>query len=235
MIAGIPILLYHRVGPLDGSRMDRYTVSPERFLAQMMFLADAGWNIVSLEEFVARRTRRLPRKSAVITFDDGFSSNIKHAWPILAQFEFHATTFIVTEELGGTNSWDTTEMPRYPLLTSADLFSADPALMAFQSHSLSHASLPSLDDAALEREVNESRTKLEALAGHPITVFAYPFGSWSKRVRSVVRAAGYRAACSCRVGCNYAHTDSYLLRRVWIREADAGWRLHAKLLTGLNL
>lgn len=234
MIAGTPILLYHRVGPRDGSRMDRYTVSPERFLTQMAFLANDGWNVVALEDLLDQGKCPRGGKYLVITFDDGFASNRAHAWPLLARFGFRAATFIVTDQIGGTNVWDDAGMPRYPLLTRADLLAADSALMTFQSHGATHASLPGLDAPNLAREIRESKTTLEALTKRPVKFFAYAFGSWTVRDLNAVRAAGYLAACSCRSGRNGPRTDPYLLRRVEIREEDLGWRLRVKLSTGVN-
>lgn len=213
--------------------MDRYTVSPERFRAQMVRLADRGWRVVPLEGLLERAN--FPRsRHAVITFDDGFASNREHAWPVLAMHGFPATTFLVSDRLGGTNAWDGADMPRYPLLGETDLRKADPRLMAFQSHGASHAQLTMIGDSALERELRESRARLADLTGRPPEVFAYPFGSYSARVREAVRAAGYRAACSCRGGRNSARTDRYLLRRVEILDADIGWRFALKLRSGIN-
>jgi peptidoglycan/xylan/chitin deacetylase (PgdA/CDA1 family) len=234
MFTGLPVLLYHRVGPRDGSPMDRYTVSAARFAAQMAQLADRGWRVVPLEAALDPAAARRGARVAAITFDDGFASNREHAWPVLARHGFPSTTFVVSGELGGTNSWDGMDMPRYPLLRAADVAGADPALLAFQSHGASHASLPEVGDRELEGELRGSRARLGEVTGRLPALFAYPFGSHSARVREAVRAAGYRGACSCRGGRNNAGTDPYLLRRVEILEADIGWRLSLKLGTGVN-
>lgn len=234
MFTGIPILLYHRVGLRDGTRMDRYTVSPERFVAQMEHLARQSWQVVPLEEVLDRGSRTQRARRVAVTFDDGFASNREYAWPVLARHGFPTTTFVVSDKIGSVNTWDDAEMPRYPLLTDADIEAADPQLLAFQSHGATHAALTLLDDTALELEVQGSKARLEALTGRPITFFAYPFGSLSARVHQAARAAGYRAACSCRSGRNNSHTDRFLLRRVEILDGDIGWRLRVKLSTGFN-
>lgn len=234
MLNGTPILLYHRVGPHDGSRMDRYTVTPERFEAQMRVLVDHGWTVLPLDRLSAPGKAAAAARPVVITFDDGFASNRRWAWPVLAGLGLPSTTFLVSDQIGGTNAWDDEGMPRYPLLTRDDIVAAEPSLMAFQSHAATHPSMPGLPSSALARELRESKTHLEALTGRPVTFFAYPFGSWSQRVRSAVAAAGYVAACSCRGGRNRPWTDPYLLRRTEILEQDLGWRLHVKLATGLN-
>lgn len=231
MLRGVPILLYHRVGPRDGTAMDDYTVSPARFGAQMRFLARAGWEAVVLDEVLRRRAS--PARRVAITFDDGFASNREHAWPVLRELGLPATTFVVTGLVGGTNAWDDDSMPRYPLLAQADLRAADPRLMRFESHGATHASLSGAGEAELAREVAQSKSALEALLGRPVSFFAYPFGAWSPAVRQAVRGAGYRAACSCLSGRNGPRADPWLLRRVEIREEDVGARLRWKLATGL--
>lgn len=231
-MAAIPILLYHRVGPLDGSAMDRYTASPESFAEQMDRLAAQGWRGIALDDLFDGEPWSSKRNQVVITFDDGFASNRDHAWPVLANHGFRSTTFVVTREIGGTNSWDNAGMPRYPLLSAQDIRAAAPALMTFQSHGATHASLPEMDDPGVEKELRESRSVLEDLVGKPVAFFAYPFGSLDSRLPRLLRKAGYRAACSVRTGRNTPRTDPFLLRRVEILEGELGWRLRLKLVLG---
>jgi peptidoglycan/xylan/chitin deacetylase (PgdA/CDA1 family) len=65
------------------------------------------------------------------------------------------------------------------------------------SHSVSHPSLPALDDASLSRELEVSRSDLSAATGQPVDTFAYPFGdpsSLDRRTVRSVRSTGYRSA-----------------------------------------
>lgn len=235
MSESTPILLFHRIGPLDGSAMDRYTVSPARFALQMAQLATEGWHGAALEDFLDGRKPYSAGRQVALTFDDGFASNREHAWPVLARHRFRATTFLVAGEIGGVNSWDSAAMPRFPLLGAADLREADPETLSFQSHGATHRPLPPMESPDLEQEIRDSRLRLEAAIGRPVNVFAYPFGAWDRRVRDAVAGAGYRAACSCESGRNGPRNDPFLLRRVEILEGDLGWRLRLKLLTGRHL
>ena len=65
-------------------------------------------------------------------------------------------------------------------------------------HTLEHPFLPMLDDAELDRSLTEGREALEALAGAPLTTFAYPSGGTDARVLKAARRAGYRAAFTTR-------------------------------------
>jgi peptidoglycan/xylan/chitin deacetylase (PgdA/CDA1 family) len=229
----LTVLLYHRVGPLDGSPMDAYTVSPGRFAAQMNWLRDHGWQVVDLEQAVRDGLAKIPERSVALTFDDGFASNRRHAWPVLSDLRLPSTTFLVAERIGEVNTWDDARQGRFPLLSAKDLAEADTPLMSFHSHGATHADLPSLegDPAALEREVASSRARLADML--PVgRLFSYAWGSWSPGVRQAVRDAGYLAACSCIGGTNGPETDPLLLRRVEVSDDDTGWRLAFKVSTG---
>ena len=231
---GIPILMYHRVGPLDGSPMDRYTVSPSRFEAQMKYIATSEWNVIPLDALFDKSILKSAGKSVIVTFDDGYASNMHYAWPVLEKYQMPSTNYIVTEDLGETISWDGVLMPGYPVLTESDLRSANSSLMTFQSHTNSHPLLSELSTDEIERELLESKQKIESLTGMAVNSFAYPFGAWNKVVKHAVHKAGYKAACSCQQGLNRNGTDPLLLRRVEILDSDTNYRLHIKLVTGLN-
>ena len=234
-IRGIPILLYHRVGPLDGSPMDRYTVSPERFYEQMHSLIEAGFSTVPIETIVTCDPAQDLGRVVSMTFDDGFRSNIDYAWPVLEKMGLSCTTFIVSNQLGGTNAWDDDGMPRYPLLTRGDILAANNQLMTFHSHTANHFALPDLDAKAASRELTQSRAVLESLTGKPVDVLAYPFGAWNGLARKAAIKAGYKAACTCRRGLNRASTDRHLLRRVEILDSDRGLQFRFKLSTGRHI
>jgi peptidoglycan/xylan/chitin deacetylase (PgdA/CDA1 family) len=234
-IMGIPILLYHRVGPLDGSSMDRYTVGPERFDEQMHSLVEAGYSTVNFETIIQGDPAQDSGRVVAITFDDGFRSNIDYAWPVLEKLGLSCTTFVVSNQLGGTNAWDDDDMPRYPLLTPEDILSANNQLVAFHCHTCNHIALPGLDATTALQELTESRGVLESLTGKPADVLAYPFGAWNRSTRQLAIKAGYKAACTCRTGLNRANTDRHSLRRVEILDSDRGLQFRIKLSTGRRM
>src|SRR5439155_1384889 len=67
-----------------------------------------------------RGERLLPPRAIIITFDDGYRSNRTIALPLLRQYGFGATIFLVTAQLGKTNAWDRDEL-KEPLLDAADI------------------------------------------------------------------------------------------------------------------
>jgi len=59
-------------------------------------------------------------------------------------------------------------------------------------HTRGHEALTALDDAALDDALREGRAELDALAGRPLDLIAYPHGEVDERVASAARSAGYR-------------------------------------------
>lgn len=97
-MSSVPVLYYHRVNDFDPVPQD---VSQARFAEQMAFLANDGWNTVTpseLNSFVNRNTK-LPRKSVLITFDDGYLDNWVYAYPILKRHRLKATIFLITDRI----------------------------------------------------------------------------------------------------------------------------------------
>ncbi|HTY98539.1 MAG TPA: polysaccharide deacetylase family protein, partial [Rhodocyclaceae bacterium] len=96
-MTALPVLMYHHVSPAPGL----VTVSPAVFRGHMEYLARRGWTTLGaagVEDFYAGRP--LPKKSVVITFDDGYLDNFVHAHPVLAEFGLTAMLFVVTGWLG---------------------------------------------------------------------------------------------------------------------------------------
>ena len=93
----LPILMYHHVSPNPGL----VTLSPAAFREQMAWLARSGWHTPGAREIEAfHQGQPLPRKSVVITFDDGYLDNWVHAQPVLAEFQLKALLFISTDWIG---------------------------------------------------------------------------------------------------------------------------------------
>lgn len=90
----VPVFMYHHVLPKESF----ITSSVEQFEEQMRFLSQNGYKTITSEEFYNYKNKRikLPEKSVMITFDDGWKDNLVYAYPILKKYNLKATLFIVT-------------------------------------------------------------------------------------------------------------------------------------------
>lgn len=93
----VPVLMYHHVNPHRGM----INSSPENFERQISALARAGYTSLSAAEFAAFLSGApVPRKSVLITFDDGYLDNWLYAHPVLARYNMRAVLFTVTGWIG---------------------------------------------------------------------------------------------------------------------------------------
>jgi peptidoglycan/xylan/chitin deacetylase (PgdA/CDA1 family) len=115
----------------------------------------------------------------------------------------------------------------FDVMSWDELASLDPTLVTVGSHTLTHPILTTLDNVSLDRELGESRHRLEARLGRCVDVFCYPNGSTDSRVRSRVQAH-YRAAVTTAPGLVDAGADPFQLNRIRSdpRLSYLAWRMH---------
>jgi hypothetical protein len=103
----VPILVYHNLGPQSKGRL---TIGVATFEEQMRYLKTQGYRVISLNDFLAFASlrRQLPRKSVVLTFDDGWKPFREFAYPLPKELGFTATLFIYSDFVGSRSalSWD---------------------------------------------------------------------------------------------------------------------------------
>jgi len=183
-------IAYHGVGRVD-ARDDTFdlVMPPEHLESQVRFLRRAGYRFLAAGELAGRRPAR---GTAVLTFDDGWQDALEIVAPLLGRLGVTAT-FFVNPGLWGAQH-HTVAGPGGRLLDEDGVRALAAAGFELGSHSMTHVDLRSLDDAALARELVDSREAISALTGKSCRVLAYPFGAHDARVQRAARAAGYELA-----------------------------------------
>lgn len=207
------ILTYHAIekGPPP------LYVEPELFREHLDAIEQAGGRTSTVGELASdMRAGHVPARTVVISFDDGFESVFENALPMLLERGLTATVFCVAGHLGGANDWKTQPpgtLPR-PLAGAEAIAEIAEGGIEVGSHGVHHAPLGSVLGVVVERELRESRERLEEVTGRDVVSFAYPYGSivgasGAQRVREL-----YSAACTTRLGQVRPSTDPYELPRV---------------------
>lgn len=200
----VPILMYHHVSDKLNTR---YAITLSTFRAQMAILHDQGYQTVSVSQLadVIRAGGSLPAKPVVITFDDGYLDTYANAFPIMEEFGFTGTVYIITSTLE--------EGQTYGYMQAAQLKALVRAGWEIGSHSVTHTNLKETK-LGVGNEMRQSKAALEKLLGISVHTFSYPYAVSTEAIRARAEAAGYDSA----VGVDILVTNTprrlyYLSRR----------------------
>src|SRR3989442_15246024 len=182
--------------------------SRERFHSRMKALAELGYSILAPEQFPEwlRGPKLIHLPAALLTFAGGYDDQIENVFPALEQFQFPATFFPVSADLGE-------EPGHLAVLRRNELRAIEKSGHTIGCHSHSHPDLTGLSGADLHREVHGSKQILEKTLGRPVNAFCYPYGAYDARVRKVVQEAGFYVAFTAELGGVRRGGGLYLLTR----------------------
>jgi len=205
----VPVLVYHNIAPRARGRL---VLAARTFEQQMRYLKAHGYRTVSLDDLIeyTRLGRQLPRRSVVLTFDDGYQSFLRHVYPVLKELGFTATLFIYTDYIGlGRNAlgWD-------------DLRRLADEGFALGAHSKTHSELrrrPGESPEAFERRLHTElvvpRQLFQARVGRTPRALAYPYGTHDDELVQKVKEQGYLAGLSVRREGNPSFVHPLRIRR----------------------
>jgi peptidoglycan/xylan/chitin deacetylase (PgdA/CDA1 family) len=186
------VLMYHNFGevPPPGDP-ERLFVTEQTFRAQLDLLRRRGWRALSLAEFLdVLDGAPAPRKSYLVTIDDGHESVLHIAAPILAEAGIPSVLFVPPGLLGGPVTWN----PVYAaerLATKAEIATLAGTGMVVGVHGYDHTRMFGMDDAELHRNVVLAKKEVAEMMGVEPVSFAYPFGTHDRAARRALEDAGF--------------------------------------------
>jgi peptidoglycan/xylan/chitin deacetylase (PgdA/CDA1 family) len=207
----VPILCYHNFGPQSRGRL---VLGASAFEEQMRYLKREGYRVITLREFLEYTSlkRQLPRKTVVLTFDDGWRSFKEFAYPLLKELGFPATLFIYTDFVGARVAMSWQELKEL----------ADEGF-DIQAHSKTHGDMrrkPGEPESEyrqrLQAELVQPLAVFQRRLGRTPTILAYPYGSHDDEVVRSAREAGYVAALDVRRQGNPSFTPPLTIHRAQI-------------------
>jgi peptidoglycan/xylan/chitin deacetylase (PgdA/CDA1 family) len=156
------------------------------------FLSRRGWRVASLCSALAAvsilgigtQTQRseaapMPNGMLSLTFDDGWSSQITNARPEMNLRGLKGTYAVLSQALA--ENWTTVFS-----LAQAKQLKLEGNEIA--SHTVDHADLTTLTDAAMQAEIRNAKSYLAANFGGVVPTFVTPYGKYSTKVLSEIRA-----------------------------------------------
>ena len=209
----VPVLTYHK---FSESKTDKMTVTASTFEEQMKFLKDRGYHVITLDQlfdFLDFKIQ-IPKKSVVITIDDGWRSTYDIAFPILKKYGYPATLFVYTALITGskvTLNWD--------LISEMAGQGID-----MQCHTRTHRKLtaPASKESfkeyfeAIEKELLDAAKAIKMRTQREVRYIAYPFGDINHLGVALLKKQGYRGGFTVARSSNAFYVNNYRVNRSMI-------------------
>jgi peptidoglycan/xylan/chitin deacetylase (PgdA/CDA1 family) len=180
------------------------------FGAQMRDLARRGYHGVTLGQVFDywRHSYALPSKPVVVSFDDGYASQYKEAFPVLRKLGWAGVLNLAVhnERVNGG----------MPLSELKKLVAAG---WEINAHTINHVDLTRVDAATLKHEVAGSRRIIRRQLYVPVDFFCYPSGRFNAAAIAAVKRAGYLGATTTQPGLA-RRAAPYTLNRIRIAGTD---------------
>ncbi len=218
----IPIILYHRFIEQNAAREGRvrddemiYVCYDTAFAQQMKYLYEQGYTSLDFEDYlnVRKAPDELPEKPVIITFDDGYLSNYTIAFPELKKYGHKATLFTALEP--NEYSYKTVEGVD-DFITPEHMREMSNNNVSIQSHTVTHCVLRDLNDETAFYALLEPLNRISKITGRPVRHIAIPRIGYSRRIKKLVKQAGYKTACCNNKGAATGLSDTLALPRIVI-------------------
>lgn len=211
----VPILTYHRFGS-GNAGASKMVVSAANFAAQLEWLKRNDYHVIRLSQLMGylEGKQPLPRRSVVITIDDGYESVFRYALPLLRKYNFPATLFVYTDFVGAGDALTWQQLQEL----------AASGLVDIQAHSKTHRNLiertPGETDERyrqlIDAEARAPRELLERRLPVQVRHFAYPYGDANEVVLEALARSQYQLAVTVNPGGNAFFSQPMMLKRTMI-------------------
>ncbi len=189
----IPVIAFHKVDPRFEWGVTR--VFPNQFRSVLAYLKENNYQTIPLHDALNGQSD-LPAKPIALTFDDSYQSIYQYAFPLLQEFNFTATVFVISGYAGSLNQWDVNlGGKKFRHLSWPEIKELANAGFEIGSHTVHHPDLTRISTASLEKELKESKRHIEDMTGKQAHIISFPFGRYDDRVIEWSRKTGYQHGC----------------------------------------
>ncbi|OPA74569.1 hypothetical protein BVG16_22640 [Paenibacillus selenitireducens] len=224
----VAVLMFHNIDP---EARNNDSITPDQFRADLDELQRNHINFITLEQFRKyMQGGEIPNNAALITFDDGYESYYKFAYPILKERQLGGVCFVITGDLNGSAVVYTPHMTKEEI----QHMTLDDPDMEVQPHTNAlHYKVDRIHDALtgyvttkgvretkqqylerIDKDTELSIEQLKPLNMHPIDSFAYPYGLYNVDAIRTLKSHGIRYAFTTKSGAVNRTSNPMLLPRI---------------------
>ena len=197
----IPIITFHRLVPSDIKeskyKENVWVGSVDIFESMMKYIYDNRYKTISTDELYRSLNNEidLPRKSVMITFDDGFYEDYYLVYPILKKYNLKAVSFVVGSRIKEiTDDYDKNNTG-YIGLDKINEIRNDYPNFEIESHSYNlHYYTKDKKHAIKSKNREELIDDINNNSKYNFNVMAYPFGDYNNIIKDVLKESGYKMA-----------------------------------------
>lgn len=201
----IPVLMYHSIEYEKGNEL---RVPKETFEKHMEWLREKGFYTLTLKEYYNAITtgKQLPKKSILITFDDGYKDNYTNGLPIMKRYKIKGTIFVITSSIDKSKAFINSEEIKEFYNNNFDI----------ESHTVNHRELNLMTYEEQLKELKESKETLDKLLDKETIAICYPVGRYNEDTLRACKEAGYKIAFTTDPGFSNVDQGVYKLKRIRI-------------------
>jgi len=214
----LTVLMYHNVK--EHCIPDDLNVTKQQLDDQFKYLQQNNYHVISLSELndAIHRLKPLPKKSVLISFDDGYKNNYTCLYPLLVKYNFKAAIFLTAGFIGENN-----------YLSVDEIQSMENNLVEYGLHTVKHNSYTQLSAAEIEEDILRTKKTFKHLGINFQPSLAYTFGDFVKndpvKRRQMFQSMQQHGIESAfRIGNRINRVpakNNYLLQRVDVRGTDS--------------
>jgi len=208
----VPIIMYHKITQ-DDAKLSDYAITPREFEEDLQYLKENGYHTVTMSQLIdfVNGDSVLPDNPIVLTFDDGYFSDYKYAFPLLKEYKMKAVFSII-----GIITDEYTQEARQDILYPHILWPmviemVEDGHAELQNHGYDiHGQSGGARGAKQRRgesdeeykvrlsaDLNLFQAKALEVTGIMPTTFTYPFGAYSQSSDDILRSLGFSASLTC--------------------------------------
>ncbi len=216
---GIPVLIYHKITSDLSQELSQTVISLSKFQEQMKYLYDEGYTTLSMDELVDFMCGKITfEKAVVLTFDDGWLS-VKDILPMLNQYHFKATFFVITGKgIGGEHlDWDDIiEISQNPNFQIGAHTMTHPSDGSNNLITWLRGTTPGKNINDVLFEIEKSKKILEERLHQEIKYLAWPAGWYNEELIQIAQKVGYKALLTVDHGLNIRRGNIFKIKRAFI-------------------
>lgn len=216
----VPVIMYHRViNNAENEGVYGTYIYEDMFKKHLQYLKDKNYTVITFKDLdkIGWRNRfEKGKKYIILTFDDGYKDNYDLAFPILKEFNFKATIFLMGSLT--YNEWDVKAggERKFSLMSVEMIKEMQDYGIEFGAHTFNHPKINTLSNEEIEHQIVDVKKPLEEKIGKEIITFAYPYGILNDYAKEMAKKAGYTFALATDSGSVCLSDDLYQIRRIAI-------------------